>query len=232
MPAGSYNGAMAEYVVAPAEKIVPLPDHVSFQEAALAEPLSISLRATKHAGDVRGRTVVVFGAGPIGLLLIACLKRAGAGNIIAADVVLRRLEKAKEMGATHTAGAKENIFRLARELTGGTGADCVFDAAGVEETVNAGIEAVRNGGKIILVGMASPRINFELKHAVCKEARLIGSYMYTAEMEEALEIIAQGGIDVKKIITSVHPLSEGPRIFEELASGKTEDIKVILTSDA
>lgn len=231
MAAGSYNGAMAEYVVAPAEKIVPLADHVSFHEAALAEPLSISLRATKQAGDVRGKKVAVFGAGPIGLLGIACLKGAGAENIVAVDVIEKRLEKAREMGATHTIHAKEDVVKFTRELTGGVGVDCVFDAAGVEATVNSGIEMVRNGGKIILVGMASAKIGFDLKRVVCKEIGLIGSYMYTTEMKEGLEIITRGGIDVKKIITSVRPLAEGPGIFAELAGGETEEIKVILTNE-
>lgn len=231
MAAGSYNGAMAEYVVAPAEKIMHLPDRVSFNECACVEPLSISLRGTKHAGDVKGKTVAVFGSGPIGLLGVACMKNAGAKNIIAIDLVDQRLVKAKEMGATHTINSKEDVYKITRGLTNGVGVDCVFDAAGVEQTINTGIEIVRNGGKIIMVGMASAKINIELKHAICKEIKFLGSYMYTTEMNEGLDILIAGGIDVKKIITSVYPLSEGARIFEELASGKTSDIKVILTNE-
>ncbi len=231
MAAGSYDGAMAEYVVAPAEKIMPLSDQVSFNEAALAEPLSISLRGTKHAGDVKGKTVAVFGAGPIGLLAVACMKNAGAKNIVAIDIVDQRLNMAKEMGATHIINSNEDVYKFTRELTNGVGVDCVFDAAGVEPTINTGIEIVRNGGKIIMVGMASAKINIELKHAICKEVKFLGSYMYTTEMKEGLDVISTGAVDVKKIITSEYPLSEGPRIFEELAGGNTSDIKVILTNN-
>jgi 2-desacetyl-2-hydroxyethyl bacteriochlorophyllide A dehydrogenase len=231
MAAGGYDGAMAEYVVAPAEKIMRLPDHVSFNECALVEPLSISLRATKHAGDVKGKMVAVFGAGPIGLLGIACMKNAGAKKIIAIDLVDKRLAMAKEMGATHTINSKEDVYQYTRGLTNGVGVDCVFDAAGVEPTINTGVEIVRNGGKIIMVGMAAAKINIELKHAICKELKLLGSYMYTTEMNEGLDLIISGGIDVKKIITSVYPLSDGAKILEELASGNTKDIKVILTNN-
>jgi 2-desacetyl-2-hydroxyethyl bacteriochlorophyllide A dehydrogenase len=231
MAAGGYNGAMAEYVVAPAEKIMPLADHVSFNECALVEPLSISLRGTKHAGNLKGKTVAVFGAGPIGLLAIACIKDAGAKNIIAVDIVDKRLEMAKEMGATHSINSKEDVYKYTRGLTNGVGVDVSFDAAGVEQTVNTAVEITRNAGTIIMCGMASAKINIEYKHAVCKELKLLGTYMYTTEMNEGLDIITRGGIDVKKIITSVYPLSEGPKIFEQLTSGNPTDIKVILTND-
>ena len=228
MKAGSYNGAMAEYVLAPAEKIVPLPDHVSFNEAALAEPLSIALRATKHAGNMKGKSVGVFGAGPIGQLAIACMKHAGAERIVAVDLVDKRLEMAESMGASHTINAGNDVISEIEKLTEGIGLDCVFDAAGVEATINTGIEVVRNGGTVLLVGMASPKINIELKHAIAKEIKFLTSYMYTSEMKEGLDLIAEGKIDVKKIITAEYPLSEGPRIFSELFSGNSRDIKVIL----
>ncbi len=231
MKAGSYNGAMSDYVVAPAEKIMPLPDHVSYNECALVEPLSISLRATKHLGDIRGKTVAVFGSGPIGLMGIMCLKAAGVSKIIAIDVLDNRLKMAKDCGATDGVNSKGDVQAEVRKLTGGLGVDIVFDAAGVPETVNTGIEIVRNGGTMMLVGMASPKIEIEYKHAVVKELKLLTSYMYTSEMREGLQMIIDGKLDVKKMITSVLPMSEGPRIFADLASGQSSDIKVILTND-
>jgi threonine dehydrogenase-like Zn-dependent dehydrogenase len=120
--AGQYNGAMADYVIVPARKIIPLPDHVSFAEAALAEPLSISLRATKHVKDVEGKTCAVFGAGPIGLLAMQCLRARGAKAIVAVDIVPRRLEMARECGATHAVdSSKEDVAAFFERLTGGEG---------------------------------------------------------------------------------------------------------------
>lgn len=231
MMAGSYNGAMADYVVAPAAKIMLLPDNVSFNQCALAEPLSISLRATKHAGDLKGKTVAVFGAGPIGLLTIQCVKYFGAGRIIAIDLVDDRLEMAKKCGATDIINSNDDILGITRKMTDGVGVDVVFDAAGVPATVNGGVEIVRNGGKIVWIGLAAPKLEFDYKHAVCKEITFQCSYMYTTEMEEGLEMIKTGKMNVEQIITGVYTMSEGPRIFEELATGKTKDIKVILYND-
>lgn len=231
MKAGSCNGAMADYVVAPAEKIMSLPDKVSFPECALVEPLSISLRATKHAGDLKGKTAAVFGVGPIGLMGVMCLQAFGAKRVIAIDLLENRLKMALQCGATDTIDSKDDVLTITRKMTDGAGVDVVFDAAGVAATINTGIEVARNGGKLLMVGLASPTFEIEYKHAVCKELKLLGSYMYTSEMREGLQMIIDGKINVKQIITSTYPMSEGPRIFEEFASGKTADIKVILVND-
>lgn len=231
MKAGSYNGAMSEYVVAPAEKIMHLPDNVSFDEAALVEPLSISLRATKHAGDVRGKTVAVFGAGPIGLMGIMCMKSFGAGKIIAIDVLENRLELARACGATDTILSTDDVAGITRKMTDNVGIDVVFDAAGVPATVNMAIEIARNGGTVLMVGMAAPTFEIEYKHAVVKELTLQASYMYTTEMHEGLQMIIDGKLNVARMITSRHPLSEGPKVFESLASPNTKDVKVILYPD-
>jgi 2-desacetyl-2-hydroxyethyl bacteriochlorophyllide A dehydrogenase len=231
MMAGPYDGAMADYVVAPSEKIMLLPDHVSFNECALAEPLAISLRATKHAGDLKGKTVAVYGTGPIGLLTIQCIKYFGADRIIAIDLVDDRLEMAKKCGATDVIHSNDDILSITRKMTDNVGIDVVFDAAGVPQTVNGGIEIVRNGGKIIWIGLAVPKFEIDYKHAVCKEITFQCSYMYTTEMVEGLEMIKTGKMDVEQIITGVYPMCEGPRLFEELASGQTKEVKVILYND-
>jgi 2-desacetyl-2-hydroxyethyl bacteriochlorophyllide A dehydrogenase len=232
MMAGPYNGAMADFVVAPASKIMVLPEKVSFNECALAEPLAISLRATKHIGDVKGKTVAVYGTGPIGLLAIQCLHFYGAEQIIAIDIVDDRLDMAVKCGANVTINsAKEDVLAATRKLTNGVGVDVIMDAAGVPATVNGGIDVVRNGGKIIWIGLAVPKFEFDYKHAVCKEITFQCSYMYTTEMEEGIELIKTGKIDVAQIITGIYPMSEGPRLFEELASGNSKEIKVILTGD-
>jgi len=232
MKAGSYNGAMSEYVVAPAEKIMHLPNNVSFDEAALVEPLSISLRATKHvANEVLNRTVAVLGVGPIGLMATMCMKSFGAAKIVAIDLLQNRLELARKCGATDTIVSNEDVPAIIRQMTNNVGIDVVFDAAGVPSTVNTAIEIARNGGSILMVGMASPTLEIEYKHAVSKELKLQASYMYTTEMREGLQMIADGKLNVAQMITSRHPLSEGPKVFEELSSGNTKEVKVILFPD-
>jgi len=230
--AGPYDGAMADFVIAPARKLVPLPDHISFIDAALAEPLSISLRAAKHVKDLAGKTVVVYGAGPIGLLAVQCLRAREAGRIIAIARQDFRLEVAKNCGATHTINsANEDVAEAINKLTNGEGADVVFDCVGSQQTINDGVEIVRCGGIIVWVGLVSPVFEFDYKHAVCKEITFISSYMYTTEMQEGLELIASGKMDVGQIVTGVYPMSEGPKHFELIAAKESKDIKIILTND-
>jgi len=229
---GTYQGAMADYVIAPAKKIMPLPDHVTFNEAALAEPLSISLRATKHVNEVSGKTIAVFGSGPIGLLTMQCLRARDAARIIAIDVVDSRLDMAKKCGATHIINSKtEDLYKKINELTNDGGVDIVFDAVGAPQTINGGIEIVRCGGTVVWIGLAVPVFEIDYKHAVCKEIKFQCTYMYTTEMEEGIELIASGKMDVGSLITGVYPMSEGATHFELIAQGKSEDIKIILTND-
>jgi len=229
---GQYNGAMADYVIAPAKKIIALPDHVSFNEAALAEPLSIGLRSTNHVKKIEGQTVFVFGAGPIGLLTIQCIRAKGAARIVAVDIVDNRLEVAKECGATDVINSKkEDVLKIAGEMTGGEGFDVVFDCVGSKETVNGCNKIVRCGGTVVWIGLVEPAFEFDYKYAVCKEITFICAYMYTTELQEGLDLIASGKLDVSRIVTGVYPMSEGAKHFDLLAKGESSDIKIILTND-
>jgi 2-desacetyl-2-hydroxyethyl bacteriochlorophyllide A dehydrogenase len=231
MKAGSYNGAMADYLIAPATKLFPLSGKHSFSEYSLLEPLSTSLRGAKLAGDLSGKTVTVIGCGPIGLLAIMCVKLFGAKTIVAVDVLDKRLEMAKQCGATDVLNAKEDLYAFTRKLTDNAGVDVVYDAVGSASTVNLGVDIVRLGGKVIWVGLVQPKIEFEYKHAVTKEIDFKGIYLYTTEMEEGLQLLESGKLNLGQIITSEYPMSEGPRIFKELTSADAKDIKVILTNN-
>ena len=231
MPGGPYDGAMAEYLIAPVAKLLPLSGKRTFSEYALAEPLSTGLRAVRLAGDVKGKTTAVIGCGPIGLLTIMALKHFGAKTIAAMDVLDKRLDMAKQCGATDVLNAKEDFYAFTRKLTDNAGVDIVFDAVGNSKTVNLGPDLVRLGGKIIWVGLAQPKIEFEYKHAAVKELTFQSVYLYITEMEEGIELIESGEINVAQIITSERPLSEGPQIFKELISGDAKEIKVILRND-
>jgi len=228
---GPYNGAMADYLIVPAKKIIMLPDHVSFNEAALTEPLSISLHAIKNAGSLRDKTIAVFGSGPIGLLTIQCIYLQKPAMVIAIDIQDERLEMAKLCGATYTINSgKRDLYKMIATKTKGVGVDVICDAVGIEETINSGIEIVRGGGKIIWIGLSMPKLKINYKKAVCKEIKFITSYLYTSEMEEAIDLIASSKIDVEKIITGIYPMGEGAKLFEDIVCGKSKDIKIILTN--
>jgi 2-desacetyl-2-hydroxyethyl bacteriochlorophyllide A dehydrogenase len=229
---GPYNGAMADFVIAPAKKIIPLPDNVSFIDAAMVEPLSIGLRAVKHAKDLKGQTILVYGAGPIGLLTMQCIKAKEAARIISVEPVEDRLKMAKECGATVVINSKnEDVVKIVNDLTDSAGVDAVFDCVGSKETINNGTKLVRCGGKVFWIGLAESSFEFDYKYAVCKEISFITAYMYTTELKESLDLIAAGKIDAKKIVTGVYPMSEGAKHFELIAKGESKDIKIILTND-
>jgi len=229
MKAGSYNGAMAEYVVAPANKIIPLPDNVSFNAGALIEPLANVLHAIKHVGSLEGKDVAVYGAGPIGLLTIMSAKYFGAKRVFAMEILDNRLEMAKKCGADVVINpTKEKASHVIRKMTDDVGVDVVFDAVGFAETVKDSAEMVRNGGTVIWIGLGAATVEIDYKSAVARELGFKGTYMYITEMLEGIEILKSGKMNVEQIITGVYPLSEGPRVFEELVSGKSKDIKVVL----
>jgi threonine dehydrogenase-like Zn-dependent dehydrogenase len=155
----------------------------------------------------------------------------GAGEIIAVDTLDKRLEMAGKCGATKTINAKEDLHAFTNKVTNDAGVDIVFDAVGAASTVNLGVDITRMGGKVIWVGLAQPKMEFEYKHAVVKELNFQGVYLYTTEMEEGLKLLESGKLNIGQIITSEYPMSEGPRIFKELISADARDIKVILKND-
>lgn len=230
MPAGSYDGAMADYVVVPAEKLIPISDKISFEEGSMFEPASVALRGVKMLSDVKDKVVTVFGAGPIGLLAVECLKYLGAKDVISIDLNPQRLEKALECGASYAINsAEEDPVKKVMEITGGKGADAGADCVGIAVSLNTSMKMVRNGGEIAMIGMASEHMDgFEYKYAVAHEMKLKGSYCYVDELYEIPKMIEEGKLDLNKLITSVVPMNRVQEMFEDLISGHSKEVKVIL----
>ncbi|MBU3874889.1 alcohol dehydrogenase catalytic domain-containing protein [Faecalicatena sp. AGMB00832] len=233
MPAGGYDGAMADYVVVPADKLIPIPDSMSFEEGSMFEPTSVALRGVKMLSDVKDKVVTVFGAGPIGLLALECLKSLGAKDVICIDLNEQRLEKALECGASYVINSgKEDPVAKVMEITGGKGADAGADCVGIAVSLNTSMKMVKNGGEIAMIGMATEHMDgFEYKYAVAHEMKLKGSYCYVDELYEIPELITSGKIDLKKLITSVVPMNQVQKKMEELVSGKSTDVKIILVNE-
>jgi 2-desacetyl-2-hydroxyethyl bacteriochlorophyllide A dehydrogenase len=174
----------------------------------------------------------VYGAGPIGLLTAQCVRAKEAAKIIVVDTVDHRLEMAKECGATVVVNTKnDDVLKVVNEMTDSGGVDVVFDCVGAKETINNCNKLVRCGGTVVWVGLAEASFEFDYKYAVCKEITFKSAYMYTNELEEGLDLIAAGKLNVSKIITGVYPMSEGTKHFELIAKGESKDIKIILTND-
>jgi len=223
------HGAFAEYVSAPAHILYNIPDNVSFEQAAMVEPVAVAAHAVNISKIKAGASTVVVGAGMVGMFVIKMLEIAGANPVIAVDLDKKKLEMAKEFGATHTIKNTEAaIIEKIKELTKGRGADFGFEVVGISETVNLCINSLRKGGTAVLVGNLKPEVTIPLQKVVTTELSLLGSCAINGEYELVLDLLARGKISVDKMISAVAPLSEGASWFKRLYSKEPELNKVIL----
>ena len=224
------HGAFAEFVVVPERIMYPLPKDFSFDEAAMLEAVSVALHGVKVSEVAGGETALVIGAGMIGLLTLQAARAAGCKRVFITDVDETRLELARQVGADevlHCSGS-ELVTEVMR-LTGGNGVDLTLEAVGRNETVTSAIDCTRKGGKVTLIGNIMPEVTLPLQKVVVRQLRLQGSCASSGEYPEAIELIANGKIQVKQLITAVASLEEGPRWFERLHSREPNLMKIILT---
>ena len=221
------SGAFSKYVSVPAKKCYPLPTAVSFEEASLVEPLAVAVHAVRLASLEKNDSVAIIGAGPIGLLTVQVAKNCGASKIIVLDTLDYRLALAQKLGATTTINvSKEDP--LQRMVTEG-GVDTVFEAVGRQQTVQQGLAMTRTGGTVIVIGMLEAVMELPMLDITVKELDLQGSYGYTSDdFQHALQLIEQGKVHVKPLITHQLLLDEIKQGFEILSQGTENVIKVIL----
>ena len=222
-------GAFAEFVTVPDRVAYRLPDELGFAEAAMLEAVSVALHGVAVSDFQGGETVLVIGAGMIGLLLQQAARVAGAARVFVSDVDATRLKLAKELGAEATFLATGSVLvdEMLRE-TSGRGVDIVLEAVGREETITTGIDCVRKGGTVTLVGNISPQIALPLQKVVSRQIRLQGSCASAGEYPQAMELIAAGKIKVQPLITAVAPLADGPEWFERLHAREPNLMKIVL----
>jgi len=229
-------GAYAEYIKVPA-RMVPvnmqeIPQHVSYEEAAIAEPLACVLHGVEEANIKLGDTVTIIGAGPIGLLHLLTAKKSGAGKIISLDLVDERLDFAKKLGADETINAgKENVVETVLQLTGGYGADVVIEAIGLPSTWEQALKLVRKGGAVLEFGGCPPgteiKVDTELLHY--GEVTVLGTFHATpSHFRKALSLISSRTLDVRPLVTRKMRLEEIKEAFEILFTSKSE-IKIAIT---
>ncbi len=223
------DGAFAEFVTIPQRILYRVPGELSFEQAALVEPFAIALHAIRRAPPALNETVVVVGAGMIGLALIQGLKQAGCGQLLAVDLAEDRLALANQMGATRTINsAKEKAWELIQELTHGRGADLAFEAVGVSASVDLAVRCVRKAGRVVLVGNVTPKVDFPLQVAVTRELSVLGSCASRGEYPACLDMLARGALDARPLISATAPLAEGPAWFERLYKKEPGLLKVVL----
>ncbi len=228
-------GAYAEYIKVPAQMVLvnmqEIPSHVSFEEAALTEPLACVLHGVEQARVKLGDSVAIIGAGPIGLLHLLTVKKIGAEKTVVIDLVDERLIFAEKLGADATVNAgKTDVADAVRKLTGGYGADIVIEAIGLPATWEQALKLVRKGGTVLEFGGCplgtEIKVNAEMLHY--GEVTVMGAFHTTPlHFRKALNLIASKTIDVKSLITRKMSLEEIQMAFEILTTSKSE-IKIAI----
>ncbi len=222
------NGAFAEYVAVPQHILYKIPEGVSYEKAAMAEPLSIALHAVNLTDIKVNDTAIVVGSGMIGLLLVQVLKISGCTRIIAVDLDQSKLKMAESFGAIAVNAKSDDVAGQIHKITGGKGADIAFEAVGITDTIQTAINSVKKGGSVTLVGNLSPEISLPLQKIVTRQIRLQGSCASSGEYNTCLSLIESGEVDVSAFISATAPLSEGAEWFRRLYGGKENLMKVIL----
>ena len=224
------DGALAEFVVVPQHILYPVPEGVSFEQAAMVEALSVAFHAVARTPIALNDTAVVVGAGMIGLLVIQSLRLAGCGKIIAVDIDQSRLDLACQLGAD--LGLKSDVVdvpAMVLQQTNNRGADIAFEVVGIGPAMQTAIACLKKGGSLTLVGNLKPSVDFPLQSVVTRQITLYGSCASSGEYPACLEMIARKAITVDPLISAVAPLSEGVTWFNRLYQREPGLMKVILT---
>ena len=222
-------GAFAEYVAVPERVAYALPDKMPFEYAALIEAVSIAVHAVSLTPISLDDTVVVIGAGVIGLLTLQAALLAGASRVYVCDVDDSRLELARSLGATGTFNSRNvSPVQEIQQLTAGRGADAALECVGAPATVKLAIDVVRKGTAVTLVGNISPRVEMGLQSVVTRQIRLQGSCASSGEYPACISLIARGAIRVEPLLSAVAPLKEGAEWFRRLYAHEPGLMKIVL----
>jgi L-iditol 2-dehydrogenase len=223
------HGAFAEYVAVPWWIASKIPDHLSFTHASLLEPTSIGMHAANRAPISANDTIVIIGAGTIGLFILQASRLRGAGKVFVSDINEFRLDAAKKLGADVVVNpVKSDLIETIFKETKNKGADVTFEAVGYAKTFQDAISVTKTGGHLIAVGNLEKTAEFNLQQFVARELTFRGSYASSGEFRDCIELVASGKINVEPLISDVLPLEDGPRAFDRLLKAEENLLKIVL----
>ncbi len=208
-------GAMSDFLTVPASKALVLPDDLSWDQAALAEPLAVAVHAIRVAQLRRGAKVVVLGAGTIGLLTMQVAKAMGAGSVMITDLIQQRLDLARELGADYVVNpARTDLTQEIESVFGPQRADVIVECAGVAGTVRDAIGVARKGTRIVIAGVFEEEVPLNLGLVQDRELELAGTLMYASEdFPTALDLLENGEVQVAPLITHRFSLEHAAEAF-------------------
>lgn len=223
-------GGFAEYVIAPASHIHPVPAGISLQTASFAEPVAIGVQSCRRGAVAAGEYVLILGCGPIGLALIEVARARGA-HVATSDIVPQRLEMAAKLGAK-TIPADSHQLATVMEQTNGEGASVVIEASGNAKVMESTVDLVAAGGRIVIVGLLKQGVGVTLPGLdfTRKEMTIVGSRASVNCFPEALGLIASGAITYPKVATEFS-LWDAPAVFAQISADHSAVHKGILVRE-
>ena len=221
------QGAFRDKIVVDADQCVQVKDGVTMAEAACAEPLAVCLHARNRSPDLRGRRVLVTGAGPIGVLCVALAAEAGATEIVTTDLHDTPLNVAKQMGATRVINITDNPGELETYFGDKGHFDVAFECSASAPAIQSTFNAVRPQGTVIQVGVTG-NTPLPINLLVGKEVNFLGSHRFHSEFSAAVELIANRAIDLNPMITGTFPLENVVEAFE-IAGDRSHAVKTQLS---
>ena len=220
------QGAFRQELVIEAWQAHTLAAHVSDEEGAMVEPLSVALHAVNRAGPMLGKRVLVTGCGPIGALTVLAARRAGAREIVATDMGDFALRKAAQMGADQVINVVEDPQALARFSADKGHFDVLFECSGNEKALRGALDVMRPRGILVQVGLGG-EMTLPLNVIAAKELELRGTFRFHAEFALGVDLLNKGLIDLKPLISATLPFRDAGRAFK-LASDRSQSMKVLL----
>lgn len=227
-----YDGNLRRFYAHAADFCFKLPDHVTMEEGALLEPLSVGVHACRRAQVSLGDNLLILGAGPIGLVTLMCAKEMGASKVIITDLLQSRLDVAKEFGADFTlliekTDTENDLVKKVHSILG-SAPNKSIDCSGAEATNRLGLMATESGGCFVIVGCGPPEVKLPLMAALAREIDVRGVFRYANDYPAALALVSSGKANVKRLITHHFDITQTLDAFETSRYGKENAIKVMI----
>lgn len=227
-----HPGGYGEFFLTEARNLYPLPESISFTTAVLAEPLAVSLRALHRLELSRVRRALVFGDGPMGLLILLLLRRGGVEEVFMVGGVPERLALASDLGAARTLlyqAAGNDLAAGVRSIFNQPEFPCIIEASGAEAAVSASLELAERQAQILVIGdYDDARAGFEWNFLLHRELALLGSNAGGGAWPEAVRLLVEGGLSLERLVTHRFPVVEHARAFELVQKRQEGVIKTVL----
>lgn len=224
------DGTFQEYVAHRGDLCFKLPDNVSTLAGAMIEPLAVGFHAANQGEASLGKTAVVMGAGAIGLVSMMALKAKGVSKVYVVDIMPKRLEKAKELGAYEVInGLNVNAVDALMALTGNQGVDIAIETAGLGLTANQSIHMVKKGSNIVMVGYSgSGKMDLEMSLAMDKEITFKTVFRYRHIYPMAIDAAANGKVDLENLVTDIFDFSNIQYAMDTSCTNKADVVKAAI----